>query len=385
MKFSKYYFCEGLPSGFEADDIESIEDFVASEEEDGKLIDVEVKDPEELEEDIDDADIRDIDVDELKTRRLGAPTRDAELAKRPERMLHKSNIVDEKGNLIDNDKLRALITKRPDKLIDANTKLKTSGKMTNQRFYDMTLPAYQGLYVDEKTGSFKVVRTCPYAGECSKFCYAAKGGYVMFPASSLSASRVVNYLMNDEEGFKNQMISELQSASGGLKKKGIQLVLRWHDSGDFLSEKYLQLAYDIARATPEVEHYAYTKNIPLVRKLQEVQPNNFTFNFSFGGTEDETIDVDKDKHARVVSADLFKDLIIRGKQGPEAFTSMSLEKLKDRVSDEYNIPRENIISYDELVRMPATTIPKWHVLVWKGHGDDSGARRDVLGTLLLIH
>ncbi|MFW6219628.1 MAG: GP88 family protein [bacterium] len=386
MKFSNYYFCEDLPTGFDSEDVESVENFINSEIEDGDAIDVEVKDvEEELGEDIDDAEILDVDVDELKRTRLGDPTRDVELAKRPERMLHKSNIVDENGNLIDNDKLRALITKRPDKLISANTKLKTSGKATNQKFYDITLPAYQGLYVDEKTGIFKIVRTCPYAGECAKFCYATKGGYIQFPASSLGASRVVNYLMNDEEGFKEKLINELKSESEKNKKRGIQVVLRWHDSGDFLSEKYLQLAYDVAKETPEVEHYAYTKNVPLVRKLQEVQPDNFTFNFSFGGTEDETIDVDKDKHARVVPANLFKDIITKGKKGPKAFTPMSLELLKDRVSEYYGINRKNIISYDELIKLPVTRIPRWHVLVWKGHGDDSAVRRDVLGTLLLIH
>jgi len=97
--------------------------------------------------------------------------------------------------------------------------------------------------------SFKVVRTCPAAGECSKFCYAAKGGYVMFPPSSASAARAVNFLMNDPEGFKNQLINEIQTKEKTAARNNKTIVIRWHDSGDFISEKYLQLAFDVAKQT----------------------------------------------------------------------------------------------------------------------------------------
>lgn len=390
MRFGDYYTESEmlLPEGFKAADVESLEDFYKEEEQDGDLIDLKIKDDnkEEVEEDVDDAEISDVDIDAIKAQRMTGATK-GDIAKRPEKMLHKSNIVDENGNLIDNEELMAKIMVRPTKLIDANSKLKSSGAKTNQKFYDMTLPAYQGLYVDEKSKTFKVVKTCPFAGECSKFCYAAKGGYVMFPASSMGSSRVVNYLMNDDQGFKKQMVDELNKASAGQKKRGNQVVLRWHDSGDFLSEKYLMLAYDIAKQTPDVLHYAYTKNIPLVRKMQAVQPENFVFNFSFGGAEDETIDVRNDKHARVVPANLFADIKVKGKTGADAFAGEALDTLKDRVAKEYDISRDSLISYDELLdtEYDANDKNKYNVLVWKGHGDDAATRKDVLGTYLLIH
>lgn len=191
--------------------------------------------------------------------------------------------------------------------------------------------------------------------------------------------------MNDDEGFKNQMISELNKASAIQRKKGKSVVLRWHDSGDFLSEKYLQLAYDIAKATPDVLHYTYTKNIPLVRKMQTVQPENFVFNFSFGGLNDDTIDVRNDKHARVVPAKIFAQYKIKNKVGKEAFTDADMNKIKNDVAKYFEIDRETIITYDELLDIEYDPDKKWNVLVWKGHGDDAGARKDVIGVLLFIH
>jgi hypothetical protein len=374
MDFKNFYLREAhLPLGFSTDDIESIDDFLA--------------DNEVIDEDINDAETSGVDMAALKQRRMNPPKKDTEhdISSRPEKLLHKSNIVDENGNVIDDDALRNKIIERPKTLIGQNSKLGKSG--TNQMFYDLTLPSYQGLYVDEKTGEFKVVKTCPAAGECRKFCYAAKGGYIMFPASSLGASRTVNFLMNDEEGFKSQLLSELKAAIISNAKKGKKVVLRWHDSGDFLSEKYLLLAYSVAKATPEILHYAYTKQVPLVRKLEEHKPKNFIFNFSLGGLHDETIDKSKEKHAAVVPANLFKDLPhTKGEDGYAViFAPKELAELKKRVADHFKIPLESIISYDEMIKTPPSEDKKWNVLVWKGHGDDAATREDVLGTYLLFH
>jgi hypothetical protein len=373
--FKTFYLKEtkstkSLPKGFTMDDVESLDDFLKTNK--------------PLEEAEGDPEISDVDIDALKQQRLNPP-KNIEIAAKPEKMIHKSNIVDENGNLIDNEELKKKIMVRPKELIGQNKKLSKSG--SNQMFFDLTLPSYQGLWVDESTGDFKIVKTCPAAGECKKFCYAAKSGYIQFPRSSILTSRTVNYLMNDPEGFKAQLISELKRAEISQAKKGKKVVLRWHDSGDFLSEKYLLLAYDVAKETPDILHYAYTKQVPLVRKLAEHKPENFVFNFSLGGIHDELIDTTKEKHARVVPFSLFKDVPhTKGEDGYSVnFAPKEIKELKKRLADFYKIPEADIITYAEMIKLPESKSKKYYVMVWKGNGDDAATRRDVLGTLLFFH
>jgi hypothetical protein len=372
----------------------SLDDFLQNENNAGNTMRVEIKGKKtkfdniinkHLSEALDtgDAEIMPIDIDALKQKKLEKVIPGVNIAERPEKMLHKSNIIDEKGKLINNEELKKKITKRPDKILGQNVKLQKSG--SSSLFYDLTLPSYMGLFVDESTGDFKVVKTCPSAGICSKFCYAAKGGYVMFPASSLMAARTVNYLMNDPEGFKSQVINELAQAQKYSAKKGKTVTLRWHDSGDFLSEKYLRLAFDIAKETPNILHYAYTKQIPLIQKLEAEKPDNFVFNFSFGGKYDEMINPLVDKHSRVVPANLFRDLPQKKTEEGIEFTPTAIDMLKTRTANEYKVNKNSILTYNELMETPLSTDKKWNVLVWKGHGDDAASRKDVLGTYLLIH
>jgi len=334
-----------LPPGFSKNDIQTTDEFIKSEKnvkDVKKDIDEskEEKDDNELEkvdeekyvsytfeesidEAVDDAETSDIDIDKLKKTQLDKraggkdPEAGVEVAKKQAKMLHASNIIDADGNPIDNDVLMAKMTVRPKALIGQNSKLGKSGD--KQTFYDLTLPAYQGLYVDEKTKTFKVIKTCPSAGECSKFCYASKGGYIMFAPSGLNASRVVTYMMNHYDEFKAQLESELKTAVSKEGKKGNKVVLRWHDSGDFISPSYLKMAFDIAKETPEVLHYAYTKQIPLVKSMEADKPDNFEFTYSFGGVHDEKIDTTKERHARVVPAAIFKDLPFKKGPGVTSF------------------------------------------------------------------
>ena len=387
-----------LPKGFTSFDVMSLDDFLDQEGKNGNVVFVDVKTPitptfENIidgvlaEKDVKneyDAQISDIDINKLKQQRMGAPSKNIAIARRPERMLHKSNIVDENGKLLDNNKLKKLITTRPSKILGQNKKIEKSGG-SEQVFYDLTLPSYMGLFVDESTGEFKIIKTCPAAGECAKYCYAAKGGYVIFPDSGLKSARTVNFLMNDPDGFREQILSELEHEETIANKKNNSVVLRWHDSGDFLSEKYIQLAFDIAKLTPDILHYTYTKQVPLVRKLEEQKPDNFVFNFSFGGIYDVDIDPLVDKHARVVPANQFKDLPSKVIKGKLVFPEASIKVLKQRVGKEFDVSPKTVLTYDELLNTPLSKNKKWNVLVWKGHGDDAATRKDVLGTYLLFH
>jgi hypothetical protein len=315
--------------------------------------------------------------------------------------------------------LKNEILKPPRKLISQNTKLAKSGGKA--RFFDLTLPAFSGIYYSVKDDDFKVVRTCPSAGACKKFCYATKGGYIQYPINNIERSRVLSLLMNNPEGFKNQLLQELKEqlnkASG--RSKFDKVVLRWHDSGDFFSSRYLRLAYEVAKDTPNITHYAYTKQVSLIKRLSGELPDNFIFNFSYGGVNDAAIDREHDKHSDVIPMSMFKDLnlkrylIIKKKLknelkkvknnpnlNPEMIDRLKqryrvnlsdietqMEVLKERVAEEMGIPEETIITYDELIKTEEdpNREPKFNVLVASGNGDDSAARKDVLGTYLLEH
>ena len=58
------------------------------------------------------------------------------------------------------------------------------------------------------------------------------------------------------------------------------------------------------------------------------------------------------------------------KDNPRKISKANFEKLKrDIESDKDFLEKDNY----------------WHVLVWFGHGDDAATRKEVKGTLLLIH
>jgi len=74
---------------------------------------------------------------------------------------------------------------------------------------------------------------------------------------------------------------------------------RWNDSGDFYSREYLLNAFRVMRATPSVRHYAYTKQVELLKRYRADWPENFTVIFSLGGKQDHLVDLSTDRHAQV--------------------------------------------------------------------------------------
>ena len=62
-----------------------------------------------------------------------------------------------------------------------------------------------------------------------------------------------------------------------------------------------------------------------------------------------------------------------------------LMKLKRKLADKYNFPVDSVITYDEMMKIPVGSEPKYNVIVKPGDGDDSANRSDVIGTWLLIH
>ena len=310
--------------------------------------------------------------------------------------VHGSNVVikDENDRTFDLDKLKASVITRPEKILKQNEKITHSGGGSTV-YFNIGLPALKGLAVNELTGEFVIVDTCPGAGACKVYCYAKKGGYVQWKASSLSQTRQLNFLLNDPTGYKAKLESELKSAENKFAKKGTKVVVRWHDAGDFFSPEYLDLAYSIARDFPNIDFYAYTKmaSVSLGSK-----PNNFKMNFSAGAlpSQEKQINLQTTKHSTVVPKQMFVDLVDRieiddptnpGKKIKKMeFKSPSdLQSLKQKLAAKYNFPVSTVITYDEMMKMPVGTIPQWNVIVKPGDGDDSANRADVIGTWLLIH
>ncbi len=380
---------ESLPPGFSGEDLQTVDDFIESEtgssleEKFGEIA------PERLK-NLPDDEIEQY-MQRIATNKKITKGADADKYKYP--YIHRSNIVDDDGNLLDKNHLINLIKIRPKNILKKNTKMAKS-EFEGVTFYDISMPALRGLVVNEKTNEFYIVDTCPGAGACRVYCYAKKGGYVQWKKSSLQQTRVLNFLINDWQGFKQQLISEILSAASKsakkLKGKNVKydMILRWHDSGDFMSEKYLNIAYDIARETPNILHYAYTKNVRMVSGT--IKPDNFVFNFSQGAIdrEEREINPEKHKHSVVVPKPMFSRYMHKDKELDKwVFNSEEdLDKFKTQMANKYGIDKNTIITYDEMKKMSLSNdVNKWNVIVPAGSGDESAARRDVLGTYLLIH
>ena len=334
-------------------------------------------------------------VDRIKT---GTKTKKDKLAP----IIHASNIKaitksDDPNDVWDLDDLADQITTRPRMLLGTNAKMEKS-KTEGEIIYDLTLPALSGIVVDEGTGDFVEITTCPGAGACQLFCYARKGGYVMFPASSMSAAQALNFLVNDPKGYSDMVNKEIHAIKRKTDKAGIQLVVRWHDAGDFFSKDYLDLAFDVARSNPDVQFYAYTK---MGDVATADTPNNFIINFSSGSKrrEEKKVEFHRDatkqsvKQGVTVPKDMFFDLIaregnklIKDAKGRTQFKSAdALEMFKDRLATTYKVDPNTIITYDQMLDTPIGDKPHWNVIVQPGAGDRAANRRDVINSFLMYH
>ena len=300
-------------------------------------------------------------------------------------------ITNKDGKEYDLEKLKSIITKRPTKILKQNEKIQKSGGKSYV-YYNIGLPALKGLAVNEKTGKIVVVDTCPGAGQCKVYCYAKKGGYVQYENAPVAGTQLLNFLINDPNGFSNMLTSELSSAQDKANKKDATVVVRWHDSGDMFSSDYTDLAYNIARKFPNIRFYAYTK---LANVSGGDKPDNFLMNFSAGAKkpEERQVDLSKDKHSTVVPKQMFDDLIVKDEKGKAVrvdkkiqFKPEDMERFKKKLSLKYNVPVDSILTYEEMKNTPESDeVGKYNVIVRPGDGDESANRKDVKGTYLLIH
>ncbi|MFJ8965334.1 hypothetical protein ACIRG5_38710 [Lentzea sp. NPDC102401] len=165
--------------------------------------------------------------------------------------------------------------------------------------WNWSLPAWAGRLADGRT-----FNTCPSAGVCAQACYARHGTYT-WPVVRAKHHANLAFVLDDLSAWETAMVTELSAA----KFHGAWI--RIHDSGDFFSDAYLQAWLRICLARPGTNFYAYSKEVERFRRLVEASPPpNFLWVFSYGGTQDSSLNPDTDR-----VADVFPDEAAIAKAG----------------------------------------------------------------------
>ena len=170
-------------------------------------------------------------------------------------------------------------------LLTQNSKLKQTSKSLGVRVFNFGIPAY-------KSASGKI--TCPFAGDCVKFCYAKKGAYIW---SNVKPAFERRYELSKTDEFIGAMYNE-------ITKKRPDYV-RVHDSGDYYSKAYLNKWIDIALLFPEVKFYSYTNSVKMLKEAD--LPDNFDVIFSDSGKQSHLINAIHDRHTKIFKSE--SDLI----------------------------------------------------------------------------
>ena len=195
--------------------------------------------------------------------------------------------------------------------------LTQNSELRPHRIWNWSIPAWYAILSD----GHRFV-TCPHAGICAKICYARNGTY-NFPAVMTAHTRNLELVLHDPADWYHQMLTELQARkfrpTGVPRNLPMPLedveralkpwveqggaAVRIHDAGDFFSESYLSLWLEVAKETPDVLFYAYTKEVEMFKLYAGLMPANFRYLFSTGGTQDHMIEPDHDRHADVFATE----------------------------------------------------------------------------------
>jgi hypothetical protein len=315
--------------------------------------------------------------------------------------IHRSSVVEylgPDGQNYSEDKIKQALAQKPKALLKQNEKMKHSNGELEQ-FFNVGFAALTGIALDEDTNKLIIVNTCPGAGSCKIDCFAMKGGKVQFKAAWLSDGRILTYLLNDPDGFFEQLSAEISKEEKLGQKGGYTVTIRWHDAGDFFSPEYLDMALKMAAKHPDTKFYAYTK---MAGAALGQKPPNFIINWSEGAHTSQEKQVkasdanlDKTKNSRIVPDDLFQDLLVKdekknlvkGSEGQWQVQPNRLPELKNRLAKEYGLSANSILDYSEYMAK-RKSIPagmKYNVIVAPGEGDISANDPNIISTLLLKH
>ena len=338
--------------------------------------------------------------------------------KKPDLIIHNKVIKKIKGTReIDVQQFIDNITKEPPNIIsDGNSKMI---KSATDDFYTVTigLPAYRGLVVDMNAdpAQFFVVNTCPGASDkCKNVCYARKGRFVLQPNIFVKQTRVLNFLMNNPQKFKEKLKSEIIKLYKSEKSGNKEMRFRWNDSGDFFTKKYFKIGDEIMKDLNaqgfKVTPYAHTKVADIYNTnrgkftvnpegMSVYQRPDFVISFSVDAHDDQLSQVDLEgaKTSEIMFKD-FQDLFKREENG-RTFSTDDNDKLifkdeingpkilKQRVSKNFGVPNDKtLLLHDEMLKIPEADEPIYNVIVQlKGETDISTMRPDVKRTFFMIH
>jgi hypothetical protein len=314
--------------------------------------------------------------------------------------MHRSSVItyyDAAGKKFREEDVINALKVRPKALLKQNEKMKHSNGELEQ-FFNIGFAALTGIAVDESTGKLIIVNTCPGAGSCKVDCFAMKGGKVQFKNAWLSDGKILTYLLNDPDGFFDQLDREIKKEEKLGDKGGYTVTIRWHDAGDFFSPEYTDLAMKLAASNPDVMFYAYTKMSSVALKNK---PANFMINWSEGAStaQEKPIksadpELAMTKNSRIVPTDTFGDLLVKdekgnlvkGREGQWQVEPDKLPELKQRLAKQYGLSANSILSYDEWEsKGKKNPQMKWNVIITPGEPDITAKDPGVLSTLLLKH
>jgi hypothetical protein len=290
--------------------------------------------------------------------------------------------------------------------------MKKSGSEVGM-YYNFSLPALRGLVYDEKASTpeepvFLEVTTCPGAGKCMLGCFARGGSFVQYNAVSERQTKILNFLYNRPMELKQKLIDDIGMLTNKNKKKGIKTSIRWHDSGDFMSEGVTNLYYDVMRhfeSEPMVDFYAYTKSIEMMKAHEEQGkvPSNFTHNYSYGATGkgEKAIDPTKDKFSEIVPENvvlrfLERVPVIDEKTG-EAKVAKGKPVTKFAIKDGKDDEVKNAVKGSDVYKengLPLITIPEYlegdfskpaNVIILPGEPDTPANDKNIIGIYLIEH
>ena len=131
---------------------------------------------------------------------------------------------------------------------------------------DITISQKNSKMGDIPSFSLPAGLSCPAGVPCAEKCYARKGRQ-KFDSVRESYRRNLRAVKTDPEKTAETIIQWLR------ERRNTCHVFRWNVSGDFATPGYADMAFRVARETPWVTHFAYTKVYALLTRKDV--PENF--------------------------------------------------------------------------------------------------------------
>lgn len=309
----------------------------------------------------------------------GKKTKDRERFSRDNPFLHASSKLI--GDHVNIEQFAKRITQKPMYIIGVNEKMQHSGR-PNEYFIKIGVPPFRGIVYDIEENKFYNISTCPGAGACLKVCYVFTGNYIRYSKPFDKMTRVLNYLLNYPNEFKEQLKNELTYK---LKEVGAHgdnvtsVMLRVNDSGDFFSHTYYTICQSIIAELRtdgyRISGQAHTKMASIANRNDSEIETSFSTDAST--KQQKRVDFNKKKTSTTFPISQFKDLNLK--------TMSGRNETLNRVATFFGLDRNVVKSYTDIMQSKDDGIPKLIGVVFPGDGDDLLNRRDVLKIIHTQH